>query len=203
MENLEIYNKYKEVPKEALKPFDNGKFKGTDINTMWRIKCLTEQFGVCGIGWTVRPLRLWTEQGANEEVLAFAELELKVKLDGEWSEPIIATGGNKMVKFNKKYESLENSDEAFKMALTDAFGVCCKYLGIGASVYFENDTSKYTADENALFTKLEEARNIMVNDKLCLGQLNKEQLIRASKNGATDEIKKASQFILDNDKEIK
>ena len=42
MENLAIYNKYRKVPAEALKPFDNGNFKGTDINSMWRIKCLTE-----------------------------------------------------------------------------------------------------------------------------------------------------------------
>lgn len=150
MDNLFIYNRYREVPKEAVKPFDNGKFKGTDINTMWRIKCLTEQFGVVGFGWTVKVLRTWTEIGANEEIMAFAEVEMKVKVNGEWSEPFTATGGNLMVRLVKGKNGgsnyYSNNDEAFKMAITDAFGVACKYLGIGADIYWANDRTKYTDD---------------------------------------------------------
>lgn len=146
--NLEIYNKYRTVPSDAIKPFDNGKFKGTDINTMWRVKCLTECFGVCGFGWTFKVLRTWTENGANDEVMAFAEVEMKVKLNGEWSEPFTATGGNLMVRYVKGKNGNQgyytNNDEAFKMAITDAFGVACKYLGIGADVYWANDHTKYT-----------------------------------------------------------
>lgn len=148
MENLEIYNRYRNVPKEALKPFDNGNFKGTDINSMWRIKCLTEQFGVVGHGWTVKVLRTWTERDENtQDILAFAEIEMKVKIDGEWGEPFTATGGNKLSTYVKSKDYFKSSDEAFKMAITDAFGVACKYLGIGADVYFANDKSKYTKDE--------------------------------------------------------
>ena len=150
MENLEIYNKYRNVPSEALKPFDNGNFKGTDINSMWRIKCLTEQFGVVGHGWTTRVLRTWTETDANtNEVLAFAEIEMKVKVDGEWGEPFTATGGNKLSTYVKSKDYYKTSDEAFKMAITDAFGVACKYLGIGADVYWANDKSKYTESDIA------------------------------------------------------
>lgn len=141
--NLKIYNKYKEVPKNALKDFDNGKFKGTDINTMWRIKCLTEEFGVVGFGWTVKVLRTWTET-FFDQTCAFAEIEMKIKLNGEWSEPFTATGGNMLVKYVKSKDSYSISDEAFKMAITDAFGVACKYLGIGADVYWNNDKTKYT-----------------------------------------------------------
>lgn len=148
MENLAIYNKYREVPKEALKDFDNGSFKGTDINSMWRIKCLTEQFGVVGHGWTTKVLRTWTEKDENtNEVLAFAEIEMKVKIDGEWGEPFTATGGNKLSSYIKSKDYYKTSDEAFKMAITDAFGVACKYLGIGADVYWDNDKSKYTENQ--------------------------------------------------------
>lgn len=148
MENLGIYNKYRQVPKEALKDFDNGNFKGTDINSMWRIKCLTEQFGVVGHGWTIRVLRTWTEKlEYTNEILAFAEIEMKVKIDGEWGEPFTATGGNKMCSYVKSKDYYKGSDEAFKMAITDAFGVACKYLGIGADVYWANDKSKYTENQ--------------------------------------------------------
>lgn len=151
MDNLEIYNKYRAVPGNALKPFDNGNFKGTDINSMWRIKCLTEQFGMVGFGWTTRVLKTWTELGANNEIMAFAEIEMKVCVDGKWSEPFTATGGNLMVRFvrgkNGNPDYYKNSDEAFKMAITDAFGVACKYLGIGADVYWENDKTKYNNED--------------------------------------------------------
>lgn len=142
--NLEIYEKFSKVPDGACKSFDNGKFKGTDINSMWRIKCLTEEFGVVGVGWTSRVVRTWTENAANGEVLAFAEIAMKVKVDGVWSEEWTATGGNTMVKYVKSRGECVNSDEAFKMAITDAFGVACKYLGIGADIYWANDRSKYT-----------------------------------------------------------
>ena len=54
MDNLEIYNSLRQVPQNAQKPIQAGRLKGmTDINPMWRIKALTEQFGPCGIGWKV------------------------------------------------------------------------------------------------------------------------------------------------------
>ena len=52
-ENMSLYNRVRQVPDEAKKPFDTGRFKGTDINPMWRIKALTEHFGPCGIGWRI------------------------------------------------------------------------------------------------------------------------------------------------------
>lgn len=147
MDNLHIYNKYREVPKEALKPFDNGNFKGTDINTMWRIKCLTEEFGACGIGWAYDIVRTWTENGCNGEVLCFAEIKLFIKVDGEWSRGISAVGGSKLVSYIQSKQYNKNSDEGYKMAITDALGVACKLLGFGANVYWENDKTKYTANE--------------------------------------------------------
>lgn len=147
MENLEIWNKYKEVPTTALKDFDNGKFKGTDINTMWRLKCLTEEFGICGIGWYYKPVKMWTEKCENGDVFAFAEIELYIKVNGEWSMPISGNGGNKLVRITKNGD-YSTSDEAFKMAITDAIGVACRNLGFGADVYWANDRTKYTEAED-------------------------------------------------------
>ena len=143
MNNLEIWEKYKEVPQNALKDFDNGKFKGTDINTMWRIKCLTEQFGICGVGWYYIPKKLWTEKCDNGDIFAFAEIELFVKYNNEWSMPISGNGGNKLQRV-KKDGDITTSDEAYKMAVTDAIGNACRNLGFGANVYWQHDKTKYT-----------------------------------------------------------
>ena len=145
--NLEFWNKYKEVPDNALKKFTNGKFSGTDINTMWRLKCLTETFGMCGIGWYFDIVRTWTETTeATHEQYAFAEIKLYVKVDGEWSKGISGNGGNKLATL-KRDGTYTTSDEAYKMAITDAIGVACRNLGIGADIYWENDKTKYTQDE--------------------------------------------------------
>ena len=95
MENLEIWNKYKEVPANAQKDFDNGSFKGTDINTMWRIKSLTEQFGPCGVGWYYDIIKVSNDE-YNGEVVTNAEIKLYIKYNGEWSKGISGVGGNKM-----------------------------------------------------------------------------------------------------------
>lgn len=168
MDNMRIYNKYREVPKDALKPFDNGNFKGTDINTMWRIKCLTEEFGACGIGWVYDIVRTWTENGCNGEVLCFAEIKLFIKVEGEWSRGISAVGGSKLVSYIQSKQYSKNSDEGYKMAVTDALGVACKLLGFGANVYWENDKTKYTSNENVgtnAFPKNKPSTAPKTNDK--------------------------------------
>lgn len=203
---MDIYNKYKSVPQTALKSFDNGTFKGTDINSMWRIKCLTEQFGVVGFGWTIKTVRLWTET-INDEVLAFAEIELRIKVNGEWSEPISATGGNKMCTYIKSKDYYKSSDEAFKMAITDAFGVACKYLGIGADVYWENDKSKYNENEEAKVSTneldsmtLEQAKAFEFigkgNVKYQVGNLPKEQLQLLTNYDKMPDLKQAATLVL-------
>lgn len=139
--NLSIYEKVRSVPDSAQKGFNNGSFSGTDINPMWRIKTLTEQFGPCGIGWYYEVISERSETYGNT-VMAIVDINLYIKVDGEWSKPIFGTGGNTLVKETKS--GLRPSDEGYKMALTDALSVACKALGIGADVYWDRDSTKYT-----------------------------------------------------------
>ena len=140
MDNMTIYNKYRKPPKEALKSFSNGRFSGTDISPMWRIQVLTEAYGAAGIGWFTEILRREFVPGANDTVAAFVDINLYVKDGGEWSKPIFGTGGNMFIASETK--GLRTSDEAIKMAYTDALSVACKALGIGADVYWDKG-SKY------------------------------------------------------------
>ena len=142
MENLLIYNKVRAVPPEAQKPIGGGRLKGmTDINPMWRLKVLTEQFGACGSGWYPEIVKEWIEQGANGEIAAFVNINLHIKFGDEWGKPISGTGGSMLV--SKETKGLYTSDECFKMAYTDAISVACKCLGVGADVYWQKDRTKY------------------------------------------------------------
>ena len=144
--NLELYNKVRAVPEEAKKTIGAGRLKGfTDINPMWRIKVLTEQFGLCGIGWKYEIADKRVEHGANGEIAVFVDINLYIKMEGEWSDAIQGTGGSMLV--TKEKSGLYTSDECFKMATTDALSVACKNLGVGADVYFEKDRSKYDNPE--------------------------------------------------------
>lgn len=140
-ENLKLYDKFRSVPEIAKKPIGAGRLKGmTDISPMWRIKCLTEEFGACGFGWKYTIDKQWGEVGADGAVMAFCNISLYVKQNGEWSEGIPGTGGASLVA--KESKGLYSDDEAFKKALTDALSVACKALGMGADVYWDKD-SKY------------------------------------------------------------
>lgn len=142
MDNLRYYNAGRAVPEEAQKDFNNGKFSGTDINPMWRIKKLTEMFGPAGIGWFYEVISERAE-AHGDVTIAIVDLNLYVKDAGEWSKPIFGTGGNILLRKGS------TSDEGYKMALTDALSVACKALGIGADIYFEKDKTKYTASQAA------------------------------------------------------
>lgn len=147
MENLELYNKVREVPQDAKKTISAGRIKGfTDINPMWRIKCLTEQFGPCGIGWYYKTVEKWTET-VGDEICAFVMIELYVLYDGKWSQPISGTGGSRLA--TKERSGVYVSDECYKMATTDALSVACKNLGIGADVYWKEGKTKYNQTGSA------------------------------------------------------
>lgn len=146
MEMMELYNQARSVPDEAKKAIGAGRLKGfTDINPMWRIKRLTEMFGACGIGWwyEITDKRIVEDTITNQKS-AFVDILLFYKhpQSGEVSRGIPGTGGSSFVAQEKSGAYL--SDEAFKMALTDAISVSAKALGVGADVYYANDRSKYS-----------------------------------------------------------
>lgn len=148
MQGLELYEKVRAVPKEAQKTISGGRLNGkTDINPMWRIKTLTEQFGPCGIGWRYEIKDKRLERTESGETAAFVDIDLYIKADGEWSEAIPGTGGSMFIA--KEKNGFYVSDECFKMALTDAISVACKALGVGADIYWEKDATKYDRPQNA------------------------------------------------------
>lgn len=143
MDNMKIYDSVRSVPDNAKRPINGGRLRGmTDINPMWRIKTLTEHFGVCGIGWYYSIVDKWIESCmAKDEITANVMIELYVKVDGEWSKPIVGVGGSMLVASEKN--GLYVDDECYKKALTDAISVACKALGVGADVYWSSDNTKY------------------------------------------------------------
>lgn len=172
MENLEFYNKFRSVPKDAQKEIGAGRLKGfTDINPMWRLKILTETFGPCGIGWYTEIINKWSENTGNE-IAVFVEINLYIKIENEWSKPIYGIGGSKLLMQESK--GPYTSDEAYKMAYTDAISIACKALGVGADIYYSKDRTKYSAEE----TEIRDSSIILaaiseINNSTTLAQITK------------------------------
>jgi hypothetical protein len=167
MENLEIYNKHAQPPEWALKEIQAGRLKGkSDINPQWRIEVLTELFGVVGFGWKYVITKQWIEKGGKEEIAAFVNIDLFVKVESVWSEAIPGTGGSSFVASEKN--GLYTSDECFKMALTDAISVACKALGIASKIYNGSKYDKLPEPNNTI-DKVKIACDLMKSQKTLEG----------------------------------
>lgn len=141
--NLRHWRAMARPPVTALKTIKGGRLQGmTDVNPQWRYQAMTEEFGPVGIGWAYTIDKLWTEPGADGEVLGFAQVSVKVRRligpNGSWasfneSQPIVGIGGNHLIV--KEKNGLRSNDECWKMAVTDALSVALKMLGVAADIY--------------------------------------------------------------------
>ena len=132
--NLRFYDLLRKVPAGAKKPILAGRLKGmSNINPVYRVQVMTEVFGPCGIGWKYEIVKQWQEV-YGQEVKAFTNINLFIKVDGAWSDAIPGIGGATLVEVNKSGAYV--NDEGYKMSLTDALSVAMKSLGVAADVYF-------------------------------------------------------------------
>lgn len=172
----ESYKFLSKPPQWALKEIQAGRLKGrADINPQWRYEAMNDTFGECGIGWRYEVEKLWTEQGANGEVGAFALVNVFIKdrETSDWSKPIVGVGGSMLVANEKS--GARTNDEAFKMATTDALSVALKFLGVAADIYKGSwDGSKYTdvkIVEKSEFDSLQQALIDYENIGVITGQM--------------------------------
>jgi hypothetical protein len=135
-DNLKVWDALKTPPPEALKPIEGGRQSGmTNISPQWRYMAMTEQFGPVGIGWKYTIDELWNVEGTDGRVFAWVTVYTRPKpKDTEnWCDGTPGIGGSMLIA--KESAGLFNSDEAFKMAVTDALSVALKMLGVGADIY--------------------------------------------------------------------
>jgi hypothetical protein len=144
MDYMKIWQAVERPPAEALRTIKGGRLNGkTDISPQWRMKIMTEVFGPCGMGWKYTIDKLWTEPGSENQIMAFALVSVYYKQDSEWSGPVPGIGGSMMIAAEKG--GLHSSDEAYKMAVTDALSVAFKAVGVAAAIYSGLwDGAKYT-----------------------------------------------------------
>jgi len=139
----DFYNRAKETPDVAKKAITGGKLNNfTSIVPQYRFQVLTEEYGPCGEGWGIEPMGSRIER-CSELAESVIVVDLQLWYISNISGKLCTIPGTGTAFFTKMEKGkLVMDDEAFKKAGTDALSVCCKYLGIGADVYW-SDGSKY------------------------------------------------------------
>ena len=141
-----LNEKYKALstpPATALKTIGYGALKGkSEINPQWKLEAMTEQYGMCGIGWKFDIADKTIYPVPDGQVLLYMQVNLYIKDGEQWSEPVVGYGGDFIIIKNKN--GLVPSDEAFKCCLTDALGNAMKCLGVAANVYRGFCDTKYS-----------------------------------------------------------
>jgi len=138
------YENLASPPADAVKQITGGKLKGfSDINPQWRYEALTNEFGLCGVGWKFEIANTFTEPvPATQELMIFVQVNLYVKEGEQWSEPIPGFGGDFLIVKDKN--GIHGNDEGYKMAITDALGSAAKVIGVAADIYRGRMESKYS-----------------------------------------------------------
>lgn len=141
------YEALSRPPKDALRPIEFGALKGkSDINPQWKYEAMTEEFGLCGIGWKfeIAEKEMVPVQPTGE-VMILVVINLYVKEDESWSAPIPGCGGDFLIKRDKN--GMHGNDEGLKMAITDALGNAAKMIGVAADVYRGKFDTKFNKAE--------------------------------------------------------
>jgi hypothetical protein len=143
-ETLKIWEAVRTPPKDALKEIKGRRFRGTDIDPMWRIFAMTQQFGPCGDRWgfEITGDEIIGPLDPSGQVLHVASVE--VWYPGENGDRVTVPGRGATYLVAKESGGLYLDDEAHKKSVTDALGFALKHLGVAADVYMGRlEGSKY------------------------------------------------------------
>jgi hypothetical protein len=178
-DNLKTWLAVCRPPETALKQIGGGRLKGmTDINPQWRYKAMTEQFGMVGIGWKYRVTDRWQHEDSSGQIAVFVSIALQIKDGANWSDDIHGSGGSMLIAQEKN--GLFFSDEAYKMAETDALSVAMKQIGVAADIYMGMfNGSKYSRPSGDIAETMTDSDFAALNGLLDESGADKEAFCKA------------------------
>jgi hypothetical protein len=142
MSNTKIWDALEKTDPAHTKAFQrSGGFKGTAVKPIFCDKRMTELFGACGEGWGITKPE-FDVVTAGEELLVYCTVGV---WHGKLENVVWGVGGDKVL--SKSKDGHRTSDEAYKMAFTDAVGNAYKRLGMSADVHMGRfDDAKYVKE---------------------------------------------------------
>ena len=160
-DNMKIWSVLEKTDPSHTKAFQrSGGFKGTAIKPIYCDKRMTELFGPCGEGWGIGKPEFQVVS-ADKEILVFCTVGV---WHGTRENIVYGVGGDKVLADQSK--GLKTSDEAFKMAFTDAIGNAYKHLGMSADIHMGRfDDAKYLEELKEEFGGEEKTKSAPTPDE--------------------------------------
>jgi len=149
--NRAFWDKVKKTDPKRVKPITGKQYSGNSPQPYYLVERMTEEFGMCGIGWGINILNERMERLADNEILHVAVVELWYKHEGQTGS--ISQIGQTKACYKKKDGGLMVDEDAPKKSVTDALTKCMSYLGFAGDIFSGQwDDSKYVQELKSEFT---------------------------------------------------
>jgi hypothetical protein len=135
----------KKTDPKRVKPITGKQYRGNSPQPYYLVERMTEEFGMCGIGWGLNILNERMERLTDTDVLHVAVVELWYVLDGKKGS--ITQVGQTKAAYKTKDGGILVDEDAPKKSVTDALTKCMSYLGFAGDIFSGQwDDSKYVQE---------------------------------------------------------
>jgi len=142
MNNREFWDRVKKTDPRRVKQITGKQYKGNSPQPYYLVERMTEEFGMCGLGWGLNIKNERMERMSEHDILHVAVVELWYRHDGETGR-IEQIGQTKAAYMSSK-GTLVVDEDAPKKSVTDAMTKCMSYLGFSGDIFSGHwDDSKY------------------------------------------------------------
>ena len=141
-ENMEFWQSVKKTDPKRVKPITGKPYQGNSPQPYYLVERMTEQFGMCGIGWGINIISERMERLTETDVLHIAVIELwYIHCDKRGS---ISQIGQTKACYLTNANKMMIDEDAPKKSVTDAMTKCMSYLGFAGDIFSGLwDDSKY------------------------------------------------------------
>lgn len=141
-ENMKFWEKVKKTDPSRVKPITGKQYKGNSPQPYYLVERMTEEFGMCGIGWGLNIINERMERLTDSDVLHVAVVTLWFIHEGKRGE--ITQIGQTKAAYSKSSGGMMVDEDAPKKSVTDAMTKCMSYLGFAGDIFSGQwDDSKY------------------------------------------------------------
>jgi hypothetical protein len=155
----DFWERVKKTDPKRVKAITGKQYKGNSPQPYYMVERMTEEFGMCGIGWGLNILNERMERLTDTDVLHVAVVELWYK-QGEKTGSITQIGQTKAAYKKSDANYIVVDEDAPKKSVTDALTKCMSYLGFAGDIFSGQwDDSKYVQELNKEFSQVKSIQN--------------------------------------------
>jgi hypothetical protein len=157
--NKDFWDRVKKTDPKRVKAITGKQYKGNSPQPYYMVERMTEEFGMCGIGWGLNILNERMERLTDTDVLHVAVVELWYK-QGDQTGSITQIGQTKAAYKKSDANYIVVDEDAPKKSVTDALTKCMSYLGFAGDIFSGQwDDSKYVQELNKEFSQVKSIQN--------------------------------------------